>query len=98
MARGDLYRAVLEGIAAGTAHVLETCAELGAAPRKVMAVGGGMKNPVWLQATSDFSGTPQVLSEISIGASYGDAYLAARWPSGRHNPVTLPAGTRPPAP
>lgn len=75
--RGDLYRAVLEGIAAGTAHVLETCAELGAAPHKVMAVGSGVKNPAWLQATSDFSGTAQVLSEKSIGASYGDAYLAA---------------------
>ncbi len=103
--RGDLYRAVLEGIAAGTAHVLETCADLGAAPHKVMAVGGGVKNPAWLQATSDFSGTAQVLSEKSIGASYGDAYLAAlatgtaqpgditRWnpPTGIVTPETVPA-------
>jgi len=75
--RGDLYRAVLEGIAAGTAHVLEAYADLGASPARVMAVGGGVKNAAWLQATSDFAATPQVLSEKSIGASYGDAFLAA---------------------
>jgi len=75
--RADLYRAVLEGIAMGTAHVLETCAEVGAAPRTVRAVGGGTKNALWLQATSDLSGVPQELCRQTIGASYGDAFLAA---------------------
>lgn len=75
--RGDMFRAVLEGIAAGTAHVLETCAELGAAPRKVLAVGGGTKNAVWMQATSDMGGVPQIVCEKTVGASYGDAFLAA---------------------
>src|SRR5690606_15579317 len=51
--RADLLRAVLEGIASGTAHVLETYREVGAAPTSVFAVGGGTRNPVWLQATSD---------------------------------------------
>ena len=75
--RGDLYRAVLEGIASGTAHVLETYAELGASPTRVMAVGGGVKNAVWLQATSDLSGVAQIVSQKSIGASFGNAFLAA---------------------
>ena len=75
--RGDLYRAVLEGVASATAHVLETYGELGAAPRQVMAVGGGVKNEVWLQATSDLSATPQILSQHAFGASFGDAFLAA---------------------
>ena len=75
--RGDLYRAVLEGVASATAHVLETYAEVGAAPRQVMAVGGGVKNEVWLQATSDLAATPQILSQNAFGASYGDAFLAA---------------------
>jgi xylulokinase len=75
--RADLYRAVLEGIAMGTAHVFETCAEVGAAPGTVRAVGGGTKNALWLQATSDLSGVPQELCDKSIGASYGDAFLAA---------------------
>jgi xylulokinase len=75
--RGDIFRAILEGIASGTAHVLETYAELGAAPREVLAVGGGTRNPVWLQATSDLAGVPQVVRQRTIGASYGDAFLAA---------------------
>lgn len=75
--RGEMYRALLEGIAQATAQVMETYAALGAAPAEVRAVGGGVKNPVWLQATSDFSGLIQHLSEKSLGASYGDAFLAA---------------------
>jgi len=75
--RGDMFRAVLEGIAAGTAHVMETYRELGAAPQQVYAVGGGTKNAVWLQATSDLGQVAQVVRERTIGASYGDAFLAA---------------------
>jgi xylulokinase len=73
----DLFRAVLEGIAAGTAHVLETYREVGAAPSAVYAVGGGTRNPVWLQATSDLGGVAQMVRQRTIGASYGDAFLAA---------------------
>lgn len=75
--RADMFRAVCEGIAAGTAHVLETYAEVGASPDRVLAVGGGTKNPLWLQATSDFGGIAQHVCETTIGASYGDAFLAA---------------------
>jgi xylulokinase len=75
--RGDLYRAVLEGIAAGTAQVLDCYRDLGAAPSHLRAVGGGVQNAVWLQATSDISKLPQEICTRSIGASYGDAFLAA---------------------
>ena len=75
--RGHLYRAVLEGIACGTAHALEACAEAGAAPRRLLAVGGGVANEVWAQSTSDFCELDQMVCGTSIGASYGDAFLAA---------------------
>ncbi|MGB5557181.1 MAG: FGGY-family carbohydrate kinase [Paracoccaceae bacterium] len=75
--RGDMFRALLEGIASGTAHVIETFRETGQPAKRILAVGGGVKNLVWLQATSDIAKVPQVISEKSIGASYGDAYLAA---------------------
>ena len=75
--RGDLYRALIEGIAYGTGHVLETYDALGQRPRRVLAVGSGTKNRVWLQATSDITGLPQILCEKTLGASYGDAFLAA---------------------
>ncbi|MES2844015.1 MAG: FGGY-family carbohydrate kinase [Pseudomonadota bacterium] len=75
--RGDLFRAVLEGIACGTAHVIETYRDLGAIPHRVLAVGGGTRNPVWMQATSDIAGIGQIVCEKTVGASYGDAFLAA---------------------
>jgi xylulokinase len=75
--RGDVYRALLEGIAYGTNHIIETYAEIGQSPQRLFAVGGGTKNRIWSQATSDVSDRAQTLREKSIGASYGDAFLAA---------------------
>ena len=75
--RGDLYRAVLEGIAHGTNHVVETYRDVGQEPVRLLAVGGGTKNRIWCQATSDIAGIDQILCERTIGACYGDAFLAA---------------------
>ena len=75
--RGDIYRALLEGIAYGTNHIFETYSDAGALAARVLAVGGGTKNKVWSQATSDVSGLPQAICARTIGASYGDAFLAA---------------------
>lgn len=75
--RGDVYRALLEGIACGTAHIIDTYREIGRPPAKLLAVGGGTRNKVWSQATSDISEMPQVVAEKTVGASYGDAFLAA---------------------
>ena len=75
--RGDIYRALIEGIAMGTAHVAEVLREVDAAPARILAVGGGTKNRLWLQATSDFADLPQIVCEKTVGASYGDAFLAA---------------------
>ncbi|HEY0918514.1 FGGY-family carbohydrate kinase [Devosia sp.] len=75
--RADAYRALLEGIACGTRHVLETCGEVGAGPRAIFAAGGGTRNRVWTQATSDVSGHVQIVRQTTVGAAYGDAFLAA---------------------
>lgn len=75
--RGDMYRALIEGIAYGTRHVTDTFAELGCSPERLLAVGGGTKNELWLQATSDITGIDQVVCDKTTGASYGDAFLAA---------------------
>ena len=75
--RGDIYRALLEGIAYGTNHVIQTYDEAGQKPGRLLAVGGGTRNRFWLQATSDVTGIDQVLCEKTVGASYGDAFLAA---------------------
>lgn len=75
--RGDMYRAVLEGIASATRHIAETYAEAGQKPARVLAVGGGTKNRPWLKATSDLTGLDQIVCEVTTGASYGNAFLAS---------------------
>ncbi|MEQ8357133.1 MAG: FGGY-family carbohydrate kinase [Kiloniellaceae bacterium] len=76
-ARGDIYRALLEGIACGTNHIIDAYREIGHPPSAVYAVGGGTRNAVWAQATSDISGFDQALRRHTLGAAYGDAFLAA---------------------
>jgi xylulokinase len=75
--RADLFRALLEGIAFGTNHIFETYRDVGREPKTVYSVGGGTRNKVWSQATSDVTGKTQVLRRETIGASYGDAFMAA---------------------
>ncbi len=75
--RGDIYRALLEGIANGTAHVIDTYRDVGQSPQRILAVGGGVRNKTWVQATSDIGRVPQIIAEKTVGASYGNAFLAA---------------------
>ncbi len=74
--RGHLYRATLEGTAYGVRHNLEAFEQMGASPRRLVAVGGGASNRLWLQIVSDVTGASQVVPERTVGASYGDAFLA----------------------
>ena len=48
----------------------DTDAEAGVPPSSIVAVGGGLRNPIWTQATSDISGLKQEAREVSVGASY----------------------------
>jgi xylulokinase len=74
--RAHMYRASLEGTAFGVRDNVEVMAAMGADPRRIVAVGGGTQNPLWLQIVSDVSGKSQIVPEKTIGASYGDAFLA----------------------
>jgi xylulokinase len=74
--RAHLYRAVLEGTAYGVRHNLEAMREMGAEPRRLVAVGGGARNRAWLQIVTDVTGVPQIVPARTVGASYGDAFLA----------------------
>ena len=86
--RGDIYRALLEGIAYGINHIFETYLEAGQNQHNILGVGGGTKNKVWAQATSDVTGRTQIIRSNTIGASYGDCILGGtsrrRCPTSRH--------------
>ncbi|MEF2277271.1 FGGY-family carbohydrate kinase [Deinococcus sp. YIM 134068] len=74
--RAHLFRAVLEGVGFGIRHNIGAFRDLGADVRRVVAVGGGAKGRTWLQIVSDIGGETQELPEVTVGASYGDAFLA----------------------
>jgi xylulokinase len=74
--RGHLYRAIQEAIAYGVAHNMEAMRAAGAKPRRAVAVGGGAKSELLLQIVTDVTGIEQELPAKTIGASYGDAFLA----------------------
>jgi xylulokinase len=75
--RDDLFRAVYEAIGYGVRHILETFAAVGAAPERIVAVGGGTQGRLWTQVVSDVRRLQQTVPEQTIGAAYGDALLAA---------------------
>lgn len=74
--KGDIYRAILEGVAYGFYHNLQEMLAEGVIPKRIIAVGGGTKNPLWLQIVADVCNINLVVPEQQIGASYGDAFLA----------------------
>lgn len=74
--RDHLFRAVLEGVAYGISHNIETFQAIGANVKRVVAVGGGTQSLTWLQIVSDVAGISQLVPAETIGASYGDAFLA----------------------
>jgi xylulokinase len=74
--REQLFRATLEGVGFGVRHNMETFADIGARINRVVAVGGGTQTATWLQIVSDITGITQILPKVTLGASYGNAYLA----------------------
>lgn len=76
--RGDIYRAALEATAFAVRHNLEALADAGVTVDRVVGVGGGVTSDLWPQLVSDVTGLPQHVPERTIGAAYGDAFLAAR--------------------
>ncbi len=75
--RADLYRALLESVAYGIRHNLDAMREDGVVAQRVLAIGGGTRNLPWMQMVSDVTGIEQAIPAQQIGASYGDAMLAA---------------------
>lgn len=73
---GHIFRALLEATAFGVRHNLEAMAQVAGPPRRVSAVGGGTKGGQWLQVVSDVCGVEQSVHRETVGACYGDGWLA----------------------
>jgi xylulokinase len=74
--KAHLYRAAYEGVGYSINHTLQVMAGAGAKADVMTAVGGGTKNAAWLQAVSDITKVPQRVPAMTMGASYGNCFIA----------------------
>jgi xylulokinase len=77
-----LMRAIYEATAFSVRHVLTEfdCVAIADTPApswRITAAGGGTRSQLWTQIVSDVTGRSQRIPEQAVGASYGDALLAA---------------------
>ncbi|HCU08021.1 MAG TPA: carbohydrate kinase [Clostridiales bacterium] len=75
--RAHLYRSALESVGFAINQHFKIFREHQVPMRKIMATGGGTKNPQWLQMIADITGETIRTPENTIGASFGDAMMAA---------------------
>jgi len=77
--RGDIYRAVLEGIALELAAACDrVVAATGVPIDHLVAVGGGAASDLWAQIIADSGGRPVVRSATVEASSLGAAMAAAK--------------------
>ena len=73
-----LYRSALEGVGYSIAQqIARMRSHENVEIDRIIAVGGGTLNPVWMQIITDILGTPICTPEITLGACFGDAMMAA---------------------
>jgi xylulokinase len=75
--RGDMTRAVLEGVAFGLRDSFEIVKGLGQTIEEIIINGGGSKSDFWCQMIADVMHTKVVKLENDAGPAYGAAILAA---------------------
>lgn len=75
--REDMLRAGLEGVAYSINQHFRIFEEDGVPIHRVLVAGGGTKNHAWMQIVADVCGKTLLVPEVTIGASYGDAMMAA---------------------
>ncbi|HXV41769.1 MAG TPA: FGGY-family carbohydrate kinase, partial [Anaerolineae bacterium] len=74
---GHMFRAIIEGIAYGTEHILRTFRQNGYVVEEMVAAGGPTKSPLWMQIHADVSNVPITLTAVSDGPALGSAILGA---------------------
>ena len=72
-----LYVATVQAVAYGTRAIIDAMNASGYAIDRIFAVGGGTKNPLWLQQHADALGLPIHLPEEPESVLLGSAILAA---------------------
>ncbi|HSB82605.1 MAG TPA: FGGY family carbohydrate kinase [Candidatus Methylomirabilis sp.] len=76
--RGDIVRAIMEGVAYEVGKCLEGLRALGLKPGEVVGMGGGAKSDLWARIKADILALPILRPRHLEAASLGAALLAAR--------------------
>ena len=77
--RGDMYRAVLEGLALDQAYALEKAIDVtNARISRIITIGGGAASPLLLQIIADATNTPVCRAEVTEASGLGAAICAAK--------------------
>lgn len=76
--RAHMYRSALEGVGYSIAQQIQLMrSHDNVRIDRIIAVGGGTLNPVWMQIIADILGVPLATPAVTLGACYGDAMMAA---------------------
>jgi len=74
---GHMMRAIYEGTAFGTRHILEDLEQGGYRLQEIVACGGGAKSRLWLQIHADVCNVPILLTKVPDATVLGTAVCAA---------------------
>lgn len=74
--RGDLARAVMEGVACETRWAIEEMRAAGVGVDELTMVGGAARSPIWPQIVADLTATPVVVPGMTQAAGWGAAVIA----------------------
>ncbi len=74
--KGHIFKAILESIGYGIRDNIEHMTSMGLPINRAIAIGGGVNSPILLQIVSDILNLKQYLPKNTLGACYGDAFLA----------------------
>lgn len=75
--RAHILRAIYEGTAYGTLHILETLSRGGFEVQEMYASGGGSRSKLWLQIHADVTNLPIYLTAVKEASTLGTAIYAA---------------------
>ena len=75
--RGEMVRAILEGVVYSLRDSLAIFEELGVPVTQIRASGGGSRSPFWRQIQADCFGRPVVTINTEEGPAFGVALLAS---------------------
>jgi xylulokinase len=75
--RGDIARALMEGVGYEVGTCLDGLRDIGVVPDEMVVIGGGARSDLWAQIKADVLGMPVSRPRYTEAASLGAAILAA---------------------